>query len=152
VTSFRSSASFGKRQEYIAVAQLLQRGHDVYMTLVDDQQIDCIIRQEKHGKIRYLDIQIKSRSEAAKNPGRFAAMDIRKPRENFFYIFYSEQAKTYWVIPSLDLVSEARQNKNGLNKGRYTIVFTNENKLGISVKEKFKKYENAFHLLEWADK
>ena len=55
MTSFRSSASFGKRQEYIAVAQLLQRGHDVYMTLVDDQQIDCIIRQEKHGKIRYLD-------------------------------------------------------------------------------------------------
>jgi hypothetical protein len=30
----RSTASFGKRQEYIAVAELLRRGFDVYMTLV----------------------------------------------------------------------------------------------------------------------
>lgn len=43
----RSTASFGKRQEYIAVAELLRRGFDVYMTLVDDQQIDCVIRQER---------------------------------------------------------------------------------------------------------
>ena len=54
--NFRSSVSFGKRQEYIAVAELLQRGHDVYMTLVDDQQIDYIIRQENNeGQLRYLD-------------------------------------------------------------------------------------------------
>lgn len=45
--TFRSSASFGKRQEYIAVAELLRRGFDVYMTLVDDQQIDCAFRQTK---------------------------------------------------------------------------------------------------------
>ena len=43
----RSTASFGKRQEYIAVAELLRRGFDVYMTLVDDQQIDCVVRQER---------------------------------------------------------------------------------------------------------
>lgn len=50
--NFRSSASFGKRQEYIAVAELLRRGRDVYMTLVDDQQIDCIIRQGVEGGLR----------------------------------------------------------------------------------------------------
>ena len=61
----RSTASFGKRQEYIAVAELLRRGFDVYMTLVDDQQIDCIVRQEKNGKLRYLDLQIKARSADA---------------------------------------------------------------------------------------
>jgi len=48
----RSTASFGKRQEYIAVAELLRRNYDVYMTLVDDQQIDCIVRQEKDGELR----------------------------------------------------------------------------------------------------
>lgn len=42
--SHRNTASFGKRQEFIAVAELLRRGFDVYMTQVDDQQIDCIIR------------------------------------------------------------------------------------------------------------
>ena len=35
--SFRSSASFGKRQEFVAIAELLRRGFDVYLTLVDDQ-------------------------------------------------------------------------------------------------------------------
>ena len=69
--------------------ELLRRGYDVYMTLVDDQQIDCVIRQEKNGKLRYLDVQIKARSENAKNPGTFSAMEIRQPRENFIYIFYS---------------------------------------------------------------
>jgi len=44
MTSYRSSAAFGKRQEYIAVAELLRRGYDVYMILVDNLQIDCVIR------------------------------------------------------------------------------------------------------------
>jgi hypothetical protein len=124
MTSHRSSASFGKRQEYIAVGELLRRGHDVYMTLVDDLQIDCVIRQEKNGQLRYLDIQIKARSKDAKNPGTFSAMDIRQPRKDFFFIFYSEQANTYWIIPSLDLIKEANQGKTGANKGTYRIMLT----------------------------
>jgi len=51
--SYRDTASFVKRQEYIVVAELLKRGFDVYMTLVDDQGIDCIIRLDNK---RYLDI------------------------------------------------------------------------------------------------
>ena len=69
--TFRSTASFGKRQEYIAVAELLKRGLDVYMTLVDDQQIDCVVRIP--GKPpRYVDLQIKARSKNAKNAATFA--------------------------------------------------------------------------------
>jgi hypothetical protein len=146
---FRSSASFGKREEYIAVAELLRRGHDVYMTLVDDQQIDCIIRQEKNGQRRYLDIQIKARSLDAKNPALFAAMEVRTPRENFFYIFYSESANTYWIVPSLELVSEAHQNKEGVNKGKFSITFANIRKDGVRPRPRFTKYQNAFQLLEW---
>lgn len=132
----------------MAVAKLLNLGHDVYMTLVDDQQIDCIIRQEKEGKLRYLDIQIKARSKDAKNPGTFAAMEVRKPRENFFFVFYSELAETYWIVPSLELVKEANQNKAGKNKGKLRIVFINKVKNGVRPRPRFKKYENAFELLE----
>ncbi len=149
--SFRSSASFGKRQEYIAVAELLRRGHDVYMTLVDDQQIDCIIRQEKEGKLRYLDIQIKARSFDAKNPGLFAAMEVRSPRDNFYYIFYSESANTYWIIPSLELIEEAHQNKEGKNRGKYSITFANAGSKKTNPRPRFAKYENAFDLLKWND-
>lgn len=146
---YRSSASFGKRQEYIAVAELLRRGHDVYMTLVDDQQIDCVIRQEKNGQLRYLDIQIKARSFTAKNPGLFAAMEVRTPREKFFYIFYSESANMYWIIPSLVLIKEARQNKEGKNKGKYSITFANAGRKKTNPRPRFAEYENAFELLEW---
>lgn len=146
---FRSSASFGKRQEYIAVAELLRRGHDVYMTLVDDQQIDCVIRQEKDGQLRYLDIQIKARSFDAKNPGLFAAMEVRSPRENFYYIFYSESANMYWIIPSLELIEEAHQNKEGKNRGKYSITFANAGSKKTNPRPRFAKYENAFELLEW---
>jgi len=149
--AFRSSASFGKRQEYMAVAELLRRGHDVYMTLVDDQQIDCILRQDNHGRLRYMDIQIKARSADCdpKNAGRFAAMDIPNPRKNFYYIFYSEQAKKYWVIPSLKLMKMARQNRAGLNKGKYTIDFCNTDSRGVHPNQKFRKYEDAFDLLDF---
>lgn len=147
--SFRSTASFGKRQEFIAFGELLRRGHDVYMTLVDDQQIDCVIRQEKDGNLRYLDIQVKARSKDAKNPGRFAAMEIRNPRENFYFIFYSESADTYWVIPSLDLIKESNQIKSGKNKGKYSITFARSNKKEVKPRPRFCRYENAFDLLDW---
>jgi hypothetical protein len=90
MASFRSSGSFGKRQEYIAVAELLRRGYDVYMTLVDDQQIDCVVRVEVDSHPVYVDVQIKARSAGAKQAGTFAALTVRDPRPNFMFVFYSE--------------------------------------------------------------
>jgi len=150
--SFRSSASFGKRQEFVAIAELLRRGFDVYLTLVDDQQIDCVVRMEIDGKPVYLDIQIKARSKDCnpRNAGTFAALEVRNPRPNFFFIFYSEQADSYWIVPSLDLIKEANQNKTGQNAGRYRIVFTNlSRKTGqVSPRPRFEKYRNNFDLLK----
>jgi hypothetical protein len=126
MASHRNTASFGKRQEYIAVAELLKRGLDVYMTLVDDQQIDCIVRFDGSPP-RYIDIQIKARSKTTKNPGTFSALVINKPRVGFFYIFYSELVNAYWVVPSLDIAQGklGRCNKTGENAGAYSLVFVN---------------------------
>ncbi len=41
------------------------------------------------------------------------------------FVFYSEAADAYWIMPSADLVSEATCNKEGKHAGKYTIVFTN---------------------------
>ena len=149
---FRSSASFGKRQEFIAVAELLKRRFDVYMTLVDDQQIDCIIRLDEKKGPRYLDIQIKARSATAKQAATFAAIQVRKPRRDFWFIFYSEAAGTYWVMPSKDVVRLGNENKggesgDGKNKGRFTLVLANKNKSGWTPRPKFRAYENAFDAL-----
>jgi len=152
MTDFRSSASFGKRQEYIAVAELLRRNFDVYMTLVDDQQIDCVVRLERGAVVRYLDIQIKARSKDAKHAGTFAAMTVRNPRPGFWFIFYSEIMETYWVMPSLDLVKHANANKGGVgatgkNKGKLTIKLANKTKAGWKPRPKFNAYVGAFDSL-----
>ena len=149
--NYRSSGSFGKRQEFVAIAELLKRHFDLYMTLVDDQQIDCVIRQRKEDELRYLDIQIKARSNKCQvwDGGLFSAMEIAWPRSNFYFIFYSEHLNLHWVICSLDLVRLASRNKKGKNAGLYSLNFCNCPKAGLKPREKFREYENAFHLLEW---
>ena len=151
--SYRSSASFGKRQEYVAIAELLKRGYDVYLTLVDDQGIDCVVRQ---GPSRYFDIQVKARSKEAnpKNAGHFPLLSIDKPRDNYIFIFYSEAAGTYgthWVIPSTKLVERGFCNslKSGPNKGRYRINLTNYSEARglVMPRPKYKDFIDAFQTL-----
>lgn len=148
--SFRSSASFGKRQEYVAMAELLKRGYDVYLTLVDDQGIDCIVRQ---GPDRYFDIQIKARSKVAnpRHAGQFPQILVEQPRDNYIFIFYSEAAGdtgTHWVIPSTKFVEPGFCNtrKSGKNKGQHRLMLTNYSsarKLVIP-RPKYKDYVNAY--------
>jgi hypothetical protein len=150
--SHRSSASFGKRQEFAAIAELLKRNYDVYLTLVDDQQIDCIVRLEREPYPIYVDVQIKARSRRAKYPGTFAAMEIRRPRPNFYFIFYSEAADQYWIMPSLEIAKQANQGKSGKAIGRYRIVFTNTNVKGeVRARPKWEKWRNQFDLLNLAE-
>jgi len=149
---FRTSASFGKRQEFVAIGELLRRGFDVYLTLVDDQQIDCVMRKEIKGRLIYMDIQIKARSKQCRpyNAARFAAMDIVKPRKNYFFIFYSEQVNIYWILPSLELVKIASRNRTGQNRGLYHINLAghSEKNRRVYPLERFKQWENNFKILE----
>ncbi len=133
---YRDSASFGKRQEYIVIAELLRRGFDVYATLVDDQGIDCIVRL--NGK-KYLDIQIKARSKVAKQWNFFAAMSFI-PRQNYWFIFYTEMNNTFWILPSFDVSTLSVMNKTGKNKGKRSLSLPKV--LSGCKAQKFKKYMN----------
>ena len=143
---YRNQASFGKRQEFIAVAELLRRRFDVYMPLVDDQQIDCIIRRGDHD---YVDVQIKARSRDCRveDAGRFAAMNVPCPREKYFFLFYSEHIDTYWVFPSCEFVEKASRNRSGKNEGKYTIHLTGLKRGEVYALERFGEYKNKFELL-----
>ena len=145
--TFRNRASVGKRQEYRVIAELLQREFDVYMTLVDDQGIDCIIRNSPD---KYLDIQIKARSKDAldMDAGRFAAMKIDNPRSNYFFIFYSEKLEKYWILSLLELTKLASRNKQGKNVGKYHINFAGSKKGEPYALEKYKQYEDNYQALK----
>lgn len=152
MASYRSSASFGKRLEFVAISELLLRGHDVYQTLVDDQGIDCIIRKVINEKPYYVDLQIKARSSDCKlgDAGRFAAMSIVDPRPNFIFMFYSGWLKTWWLMPSMTLVTLASRNKTGSNAGKYHILFSGLQKGKPTIKSKFDEYreEKGFEILD----
>lgn len=141
--SYRDSASFGKRQEYVVVAELLKRGFDVYMTLVDDQGIDCIIRKDEH---TYIDIQIKARSKTAQQWNFFAAMTI-EPRDNYYFIFYLEKNNTIWVMPSNDVVKYAITNKTGKNAGKRSLTLPKSETTDKAEKFSIYKGESGFDLL-----
>ena len=142
--AFRDLASFGKRQEYVVIAELLKRDYDIYMTLVDDQGIDCVIRIDEK---TYIDVQIKARSRSAKHWNFFAAMTI-EPRDNYFFIFYLEKNNTFWVLPSKDVVKHAATNKTGKNKGKHSLLLPGSRTTDKAIE--FSKYEgeDGFALLK----
>ncbi|MCB0747732.1 MAG: hypothetical protein KDC90_09750 [Ignavibacteriae bacterium] len=151
--NYRNSASYGKRQEFKAIAKLLELGFDVYQTLVDDQGIDCIIRINSN---RYLDIQIKARSKTCSinNRAYFPLLKVKPARDNFFFIFYSEQFDSYWILPSKEIVrlsvlkgTNVSQNKTGQNSGKYAIKFAGDS---LAIKERFDEYkdEKGFKLIK----
>lgn len=96
--TFRHSAGFGKRIEYYIIGLMLKEGLDCYVPLVDDDGIDCVIRQDNG---HFIEVQIKARSNDVKmgDAALFAALEHEK-RENYFFVFYSErlQKKVDYVI------------------------------------------------------
>lgn len=153
MSAYRHNASFGKREEFTAIADLIRRGYDTYVTLVDDQGIDCVIRQ---GPEKYFDIQIKARSKncVPRNAGFFPLLHIKNPRKSYVFIFYSEmcelngKAGVYWVIPS-DKIAEPRFGnvlKSGKNKGKFRLHLTNHSRKTekVTPRPKYIEYVGAF--------
>lgn len=117
-----TTASFGKRVEYVVIAKMLRSGLDVYLPMVDDKGIDCLVRMDG-GSVA--EIQIKGRSKNCEitSAGRYSALSI-EPRSRYFIIFYSEACEdgALWLMPSLEFAKLARRNKGGKNEGKYSIV------------------------------
>ena len=141
--TFRTSASFGK---HTVIARLLQEGLDVYMNLVDNQGIDCVVRKgvKTHCDVR---IRAKSRDCLPIDAARFSPMAI-KPRPNYYFIFYSEQTDKTWILSSEKLINLTSKNKKGKHIGKYGMSFTGTKEGRAYPLERYKKYEDAFDLLK----
>ena len=124
--SFRSVASFGKRMEYNLISKMLIEGLDVYLPLVDDHGVDCIVKKSDG---TFIEIQIKARSNtvSAGDAALFAAIPHEK-RDNFYFVFYSERMETMWILSSEEFLEECVTNKTGKNAGKRTIWFNGHKK------------------------
>ena len=80
--SFRHSAGFGKRVEYNLIGKMLMEGLDVYVPLVDDHGVDCVIKKEDG---TFIEVQIKARSNEVKfGDGALFSAITHEPSKNFY--------------------------------------------------------------------
>ena len=144
VVSFRHSAGFGKRIEYYLIGKMLMEGLDVYLPLVDDHGVDCVIKKDNG---TFIEVQIKARSKEVTDgdAALFAAITHNKT-ENFFFVFYSERLDTMWILSSEEFIKECVTNKTGKNAGKHSIWFNGnrrDKKTGEKkeyCKDQFKQY------------
>ena len=142
--SFRHSAGFGKRMEYNLVGKMLMEGLDVYLPLVDDHGVDCVIKKQDG---TFIEVQIKARSnEVAEGDAALFAAISHEDRPNFYFVFYSERLDLMWILSSEEFLRECVTNKTGKNKGKHSIWFNGSRKDKETgekkeyCKEKFEKY------------
>ena len=103
------SLFFGKSCEHRIFSELLKRGFDVYLPIVDDKGVDCIVR---NGNGSHIDIQIKGRK-----PRWIFTLGKVEPRDNYFYIFMPPDQEIY-VVPSSVIAKWLRgREKIGITAG-----------------------------------
>ena len=101
-----TSQQKGKRAEFLVFSELLRRGADLYIPVID-MGIDAIVRREDG---TYLEIQVKS-TEKEDQAGYFNVYDINEhPEDKFFVVcvdFNEEKSikegkPNIWVLPAKD--------------------------------------------------
>ncbi len=142
--AFRHSAGFGKRMEYSLIGKMLMEGLDVYLPLVDDHGVDCVIKKEDG---TFIEIQIKARSnEVIDGDAALFSAITHEPTKNFYFVFFSERMKMMWILSSEEFLKECVTNNSGKNKGKRSIWFNGnrtDKKTGQKAeycKVQFKKY------------
>lgn len=138
MTTFRHSAGFGKRIEHYIIGLMLKEGLDVYLPIVDDDAIDAIIKRSD-GSFTAIQIKARSTATAMKEAALFAAIP-HELRKNYWFIFYSEQLDSIWIMTSKEFIAEAYQNKNGKNAGKRSLNFCGTKKGVLYCKERYEKY------------
>ena len=136
--SFRHLAGFGKRIEYKLIGDMLMEGLDVYVPLVDDHCVDCIVKKQDG---TFIEIQIKARSnEVVFGDAALFSAITHDPTKNFYFVFYSERMDMMWILSSDEFLKECVTNVKGRNKGSRSI-WLNGKRNGVEYcKPQFEKY------------
>lgn len=137
--SYRNTTGFGKRIEYKIISELLVNDFDVFIPLVDDHGVDCVVKNSKDTESQYKEIQIKARSKDAdtKSIGCFT-VDNHIECNNFYFIFYSETLDKRWCFSSKEFIKESTISRGEKTSGRRKIILFTKTKNGY--KEKYTQY------------
>ena len=101
---------------------------DVYIPLVDDHGVDCVIKKEDG---TFIEVQIKARSnDVADGDAALFAAITHEQTKDFYFVFYSERLDggTMWILSSEEFLKECVTNKTGKNAGKHSIWFNGNRK------------------------
>lgn len=139
------SATKGKIAEFQVIGELLKRGVQVYVPIVDVEGIDAIVRQADGSLV---EIQVKS-SHTNTYP-RFFIVPAFEPRDNFFIVgvvLGLDEPET-WIIPSARYVELCAKP----SKSNTFELDLDQRPRGTSIKRSalLAEYFEAWHLLTGA--
>lgn len=140
--TFRHNAGFGKRMEFFVISKMLEQGLDVYIPLVDDFGIDAVVRK-KNGEFIELQIKARSKDVAFGDAALFAAI-THEPRENYYFVFYSQRLDKTWILSSKEFLEVASQNKTGKNEGKRSVWFNGKSKKK-STEHPYPRFDKFLH-------
>jgi hypothetical protein len=140
----------GKSVEHGLISELLKRGLDVYLPVVDTHGIDILVRS-RSGKTA--EVQVKSRVDTGQQGRYFAVGEVKSRQEGSFFVclcMITDDLKPdeYWIIP-WDVYSGIAQFNKGTNKYRLTIgrILKNEKEMA-----KFKTIKGIRTLHKYLEK
>ena len=84
----------------------------MFTPLVDDKGIDLVIRREGCNIYRSSSKRAVKNNKSPELAADFSSI-THTPQENYFFVFYSEQLDTFWIMTSEEFLKEASQMKNG---------------------------------------
>jgi len=128
----------GKEGELKVIGELLRRGFDIYLPLIDIRGIDCIIKTE----VGYKEIQIKTREK-----GIHWLFDVKSfvPRDNFYIICYHlREPNVFWVFPS----KIYKLNSNLIKQKKRNILRLTLGKEDSKKRQKLHQYKDNFFQLK----
>jgi len=126
----------GKQGELAVMGELVRRGFDLFLPVIDIYGIDCIMRTPTG----YKEIQIKTREKA-----KTLLFDVKNftPRDNLFIICFDlKEPKNFWIFPSKVFMEHAYHLKK---YGRRRLILGNEHS---KKRRELFHYLNNFYLLQ----
>jgi len=143
----RTSQQKGKRAEFLVFGELVKRGADLYLPVIDIG-IDAIIKKQDG---TYLQIQVKS-TESLEQAGWFNVWDLEHYKDKGLFIVCVEMSKEspeIWVLPSEVFMEYAVVSKSKEGWNKYTLgIDSKDTKHGNETRRiLLKEYLGAWHLL-----
>jgi hypothetical protein len=126
----------GKSAEYRVVGLMLKEGLDVFLPAADCAGVDAVVRRPDG---RYAEVQIKARAKDVKHPAGFTT-GKHEQKDNYWFIFLSEEPDAMFVMSSEEFVREASLNEGGKNKGARSLFMGGTSNKEPYIKDRYKKY------------